>query len=518
MVKIGDYGLSKFISCSRRSGHTESIGTVHYMAPEVANGRYGKEIDIYALGVILYEMLTGRVPFEGESVGEVLMKHLTAKPDVSMLAEPYRSVVARALEKDPAKRFRSVAEMLAALPRPTRSEVHVEPLLANGAKHRPETDAAGSARAAAGAAGAPGAGIGDEPIYRAVRRLLAPRPRCLERVATKSEEEDHSPRHPGSRAVGECRLDGDPGSRSLGALRLLLHREGIRSGLSGPEAVASHVGRNPVASIRNAAAGARPRCAGPTPARRRQRPRPALRPVERPRWAPRRLGKRGLAAEVLLQKPLRRRAAELLGSLLGGTAVALIMSLVMLVLSRFRDPRSGLGLWGIEQWGQYAWLALVTVAGTWAVLIPSKFWEGTDGDPMLRRFLLMVVGLGVGAAAVAGTGFLGVDLPNDHKSEMFGPHLIDRTIHAADLWPSVTYVLAAFGALFAVVRWWHPANPLRSTRLSLWSLFVCGLVAWVIADCCSFPQPWLPMVASAMSFSVQLASPWLSPNQRRLES
>ena len=78
IVKVGDYGLSKFISCSRRSGQTESVGTVHYMAPEIANGRYGKEIDIYALGVILYEMLTGRVPFDGESVGEVLMKHLTA--------------------------------------------------------------------------------------------------------------------------------------------------------------------------------------------------------------------------------------------------------------------------------------------------------------------------------------------------------------------------------------------------------------------------------------------------------
>ena len=72
IVKIGDYGLSKFISASRRSGQTESVGTVHYMAPEVANGRYGKEIDIYALGIMLYEMLTGHVPFEGESVGEVL--------------------------------------------------------------------------------------------------------------------------------------------------------------------------------------------------------------------------------------------------------------------------------------------------------------------------------------------------------------------------------------------------------------------------------------------------------------
>ncbi len=99
IVKIGDYGLSKFISCSRRSGQTESVGTVHYMAPEIANGRYGKEIDIYALGIILFEMLTGHVPFEGESVGEVLMKHLTAEPDVSRVAEPYRTIVARAWRK-----------------------------------------------------------------------------------------------------------------------------------------------------------------------------------------------------------------------------------------------------------------------------------------------------------------------------------------------------------------------------------------------------------------------------------
>ena len=85
-VKIGDYGLAKFISCSRRSGQTESVGTVHYMAPEIANGRYGREIDTYALGIILFEMLTGHVPFEGESVGEVLMKHLTAEPNLGALA------------------------------------------------------------------------------------------------------------------------------------------------------------------------------------------------------------------------------------------------------------------------------------------------------------------------------------------------------------------------------------------------------------------------------------------------
>ena len=181
VVKVGDYGLSKFISCSRRSGHTESIGTVHYMAPEVAHGRYGKELDIYALGAVLYELLTGCVPFDGESIGEVLMKHLTAQPDVSRLAEPYRSVVGRALAKDPAKRFATVGFMLAALP--------------GGAGREPLVGFAGSAQPTAASPTPPLGAIpraipvakpapvytpaeilGDsdqEPIARAVRQAIA---------------------------------------------------------------------------------------------------------------------------------------------------------------------------------------------------------------------------------------------------------------------------------------------------------------------------------------------------------
>src|SRR5262245_42920721 len=116
IVKIGDYGLSKFISASRRSGQTVSLGSVHYMAPEMAQGRYGNEVDQYALGVILCEMLTGRVPFDGECQGEILMKHLTADPDLGRLTEPYRSVVARLLNKDPRNRYPAVQDLLAELP------------------------------------------------------------------------------------------------------------------------------------------------------------------------------------------------------------------------------------------------------------------------------------------------------------------------------------------------------------------------------------------------------------------
>ena len=120
-VKIGDYGLSKFISTSRRSGQTESVGTFHYMAPEIGKGVYGKEIDIYALGIVLYEMLTGRVPFDGESSQEIIMKHLTADPDLSGVPQPYRAIIQRALQKDPEKRFHNAAEMVAALTPPSHA-------------------------------------------------------------------------------------------------------------------------------------------------------------------------------------------------------------------------------------------------------------------------------------------------------------------------------------------------------------------------------------------------------------
>jgi hypothetical protein len=115
VVKVGDYGLSKHITVSRRSGQTTSVGTVHYMAPEIARGRYDHRVDIYAGGVILYEMLTGRVPFDGESVGEILMKILTEPPDLSPLPTSYASVIAKALAKDPEARFASMEEFWAAV-------------------------------------------------------------------------------------------------------------------------------------------------------------------------------------------------------------------------------------------------------------------------------------------------------------------------------------------------------------------------------------------------------------------
>ncbi|HWT78828.1 MAG TPA: serine/threonine-protein kinase, partial [Candidatus Methylomirabilis sp.] len=110
IVKIGDYGLTKAISASHHVSHTITVGTVHYMAPEVGAGRYDRSIDIYALGILLYEMLTGQVPFLGASPAEILMKHMTAAPDLTNIEEPFARVIKKALAKDPAERYQSVQE------------------------------------------------------------------------------------------------------------------------------------------------------------------------------------------------------------------------------------------------------------------------------------------------------------------------------------------------------------------------------------------------------------------------
>lgn len=112
-VKIGDIGLSKIITPSQRGAQTESIGTIYYMAPEISRGEYGPEIDVYSCAAIVYELLTGHVPFDGETTAEILNRHLTDQPDLDPLPRVLRPVLAHALAKDPAVRTPSLGTFLA---------------------------------------------------------------------------------------------------------------------------------------------------------------------------------------------------------------------------------------------------------------------------------------------------------------------------------------------------------------------------------------------------------------------
>jgi eukaryotic-like serine/threonine-protein kinase len=114
-LKVGDYGLSRRVSISQGGDMTQGVGTPNYMAPEIKSGNYTQSIDIYALGVILFEMLTGHPPFDGQTPGEVMMKHLTDRPDLSRVPEAFRPVLEKVLDKNPATRFGSVKELAKAV-------------------------------------------------------------------------------------------------------------------------------------------------------------------------------------------------------------------------------------------------------------------------------------------------------------------------------------------------------------------------------------------------------------------
>ncbi len=480
VVKVGDYGLSKFISCSRRSGHTESVGTVHYMAPEVANGRYGKEIDIYALGIILYELLTGRVPFDGESVGEVLMKHLTALPDLTPLAEPYRAVAARALEKDPEKRYPSVGEMLAALPAPSR----VPP----GAGRLPSGTYSAAGSAAEAAAPVAATAVDEEPIWRAVRDG------SLKLYASWQNAKLSTPVRVLLILAGLFVLLTNVGPLVpivIGLLALYGLYRLVRSLVLA--SLPAHEGAGLQATLEHPS-GARTAAVPPA--------RPAYR-TERRRWH--RTSDEAVAALVV--KPPRERLADLLGAMLGSVFVVSVTCLVLGLLHTFHaEPMRP---------EQAAWLLLVGLAGTWAVLIPAKIWEGTNGEPILRRFAMMVLGLAVGFLAFQLGQFLLVDLTPAAGFPPPPDYELPSGFYGADGRPLPAAYLAVFGTLFVVIRWWRQADPLRPARLRFWSVILCVVAAGIVAGLWRFPQAWLPMAAAVMAISVQLSSPWMPRHERR---
>ena len=119
-VKVADFG----IACLANAGQTltqEALGSVHYISPEQARGdRIDARSDIYSAGVVLYEMLTGRLPFEGDSAVSVAIQHLSSVPlaprDIDpSIPEPLELICMKAMNSDPNKRYPTADAMLADL-------------------------------------------------------------------------------------------------------------------------------------------------------------------------------------------------------------------------------------------------------------------------------------------------------------------------------------------------------------------------------------------------------------------
>jgi serine/threonine protein kinase len=131
-VYLADFGLVKHVGFHTHltlSGYL--IGTPDYMAPELAESEATPLSDIYALGVLLYQMLTGRVPFKGTSPINVFLKHLSEEPAAPSLLNPeiplaIEQVILRAMDKNPWHRFESAYELIDAYKRALAIEENEE--------------------------------------------------------------------------------------------------------------------------------------------------------------------------------------------------------------------------------------------------------------------------------------------------------------------------------------------------------------------------------------------------------
>ena len=357
-VKVGDYGLSKFISSSQHTAQTQSIGTVHYMAPEISTGNYNKQIDIYTSGIILYEMLTGHVPFDGESAGEILMKHLTSPPDLTKVPAEYAGIVAKALAKNPAHRYQTMVE-----------------------------------------------------LAQAVDSLDAPRPSQAPRQAS---------------------------------------------------------GVNHVASV----------------------PPPVARPIAA---AP------AFPAETV---SVRSKVAELCGSLV---MAALFAGLACTVWANVGNVNNlavvGPGFF-------------VTLAACWVVLIPAKFWDGREGDSGLRRVIMMLFGIAVGAWALWLSYGKGGLVSEDVWRISTGPGNPSSVFSRAQGIPAAAGYLSYFALAFFAFRWWKLAERQRPQRFSLGPVLGAGFWSVIFLVVWPWSSAEVPFGAVALVLTaviVQLVSPWQSP-------
>lgn len=570
MAKIGDYGLSKYISASRRAGQTESVGTFHYMAPEIGKGEYGKEIDIYSLGIILYEMLTGTVPFDGESTPEIILKHLTADPDLSMLPAAFANVVQKALAKNPANRYRDGREMLADLGYiidPSGLAVRGNgPQVAVDVAVRPVQRAPQPRMVYTKG---PGEGTGGAAVA-VTEPSLAHRINMIFSIGLQGHAEvlKHEPLarwyfHMLYSFRLMTRDSSDPSTAKkdwwkgilivLGTIFVLINSAWIAPSLAlfGWGYIVYYViwflvvGYTKCGALSNQPHTPLPRAAqmvgrhaavasGPAYQETVHFHRGDNTPEPRANPAPQKPVAKPISSKQALRiwQEDQRHAISQQGfwTRLYATTRSLTFAGFIAGILTYGGGFLTMSHGEItnNHWlGAIAWLGLMTTLTSWVILLFSRRWESRQEDSIVFRFVLMAAGLLLGAASFQLSEYLMIpwaQITDIEQAEM-DIEIFDGAINRgwkgfydADGVPVLAGHMAYFASLMWILRWWRQSDILRKKRFSMWTILCSVILAALVQGIFYFPGPWHVLLAGATSFVVQMASPWQERSTARVPS
>ncbi|QDT45739.1 Serine/threonine-protein kinase PrkC [Gimesia alba] len=517
-IKIGDVGLSKFITHSRRSANTQSVGTVYYMAPEVARGRYGKEVDVYAVGVMVYEMITGVVPFDGESTAEILMKHLSEKPDLSRLPVHLRAVMGRALEKDPQKRIADVKVFKQEFERALFQRETVTEI--------PDTS------------------------FETFAAVAAPMQHADGVNQTSRVSNNHSgweyTRLWGPGIILMFFLVGMIGI-SIGGLRVgiplffglfimmffcgaivitgmfgrLIFTKGIAAIVKGPPPISDLWDKEKNHRRDTAAKEYRAQVLDETRIFREQERQKAEAEQRRVREQHRnkRCYRRALTPRTPRSISLQSRFYDLSISMVKAVVCTLV---IMAGILCFTDGLISRGFWSGNDFAPLALLTFGTIVAAWSVLGVAKLTEGKVFDNSTRRIIWMITGVVVGSLIyLIQADVLMTSMPASRDMHLglrpwfnvIGPY----SLILGNGQPSLIGYVVFFGMLFCFRRWWWHADSFRPRKFKVTSVLTTVFVAYVVTAIWAFPVVAALSWAAIISSVVQLSASWISEDQRVVE-